>query len=106
MKLPATGWGRTTILLLQGLCQYPKALEFGFLLQPLQARAVSTHKLGDKIKPVGVGLPLKRSLRLRPRTCQVHGFCLVGIAGREGLNASLCITVLSKAHVPLPGWLV
>jgi len=105
VKLPAAGWGRTTILLLQRLCQQPEALELGFLLQSLEARTVSTHKLSNKIEPVGVGLPLKRSLRLRPRTCKVHGLCLVGVAGREGLDASLCITVLSKAHVTLPGWL-
>jgi len=32
VKLPAADWGCTTILLLQGLCQHPQALELGFLL--------------------------------------------------------------------------
>jgi len=105
VKLPAAGWGCTTILLLQGLCQHPQAFEPGFLLQSLEARTISTHKLSNKIEPVGVGLPLKRTLRLRPRTCKVHGLCLVEVARREGLHASLCITVLSKAHVAFPGWL-
>mmetsp|Transcript_133158 Transcript_133158/g.259248 ORF Transcript_133158/g.259248 Transcript_133158/m.259248 type:complete len:213 (+) Transcript_133158:621-1259(+) len=103
VKLPAAGWGCATILLLQGLSQHPQALELGFLLQSFKAGAVSTHELSDKIEPVGVGLPLKCTLRLRPRTCKVHGLCLMEVAGCEGFNASLCITVLSKSHIPLPG---